>query len=260
MDASDHQPQDHQPLDDDRIKRWDIDLTGTLGLDATRYKAVVCVVPVDLIDKAPWNFKHDEADRMETLVRQFRQSGQIINCIIRRKPGGRYELVDGNHRRDVFDVLNQPMAFCIELFQRASGEPITRDEAQRIASEIVIEFDIDPLAFGEVIASLSLVYGVDELSATSPFSEEQLEFYMGMNTFDFSDATPTPEAPVDEGTSTQRFRCSDEEMGYINRAIERMVTTGRSFDNRRSIKYGQVFSLLARYYLDRTGTEKGGET
>lgn len=236
------------------------DLSEMLGLDKAVYLAFPMVVPVALLMKAPWNYKKGDEMMEAALAANIAHSGQIINCCIRRLRDGTYEICDGNHRRDVFTLNEQENAFCVDLRKRTNGNPISVAEAKRIAGEVnETRFDTDPLLFGQLILDIRKVFPLEVLAQTFPYSVDQLSTYVELVDFDFSAEVAAPNAKVPEGWTQLNLTFPDEDFTQVNLAIERMVEHGATLDNRRSVKYGQVFSRLAVHYL-RTAASRVAAT
>lgn len=226
------------------------DLSEMMGLDTTVYLAYAMVVPVALLRKAPWNYKKGDEMMEAALAANIASTGQIINCCIRRLRDGTYEICDGNHRRDVFRINEQENAFCVDLRQRKNGKAITIAQAKRTAGEVnETRFDTDPLLFGQLLFDIRKVFTLEELARTMPYSEDQLSTYVELVDYDFSAEVAAPTSKVPEGWTQLNLTFPDEDFTQVNLAIERMVEQGATLDNRRSVKYGQVFSRLAGHFL-----------
>lgn len=69
-------------------------------------------VPVAKLDKAPWNYKGEDAVIGDRLRASLKRQGQIVNLIVRPMPRGRFEVVNGNHRLDKLRELMVQTAVC----------------------------------------------------------------------------------------------------------------------------------------------------
>lgn len=58
-----------------------------------------CEVPIDLIDEPPDNPNHFDADRFALLVQAVQAHEDLQPPLLRPKEGGRFEVIDGVHRK-----------------------------------------------------------------------------------------------------------------------------------------------------------------
>lgn len=207
----------------------------------------IAFIPFGLLDKAPWNYKHDDKEAAKKLLEQIRKEGQIINCCVREKRSGRFEIVDGNHRYDIFKILGQGYVFAFDL-RRKDGTPITKIEAKRLAPEInETKFKLDPLKFAPLAQELIGHFGLDELTRTMNFTGKELTGFAELTTFNW-DQFDQGGSSSPSGWTTITLFMPDEAAAVFNRAVE-VVSQTEQLDNRRSVKLGRVVELLSADFL-----------
>ncbi len=128
------------------------------------------IVPVHLIKKAPWNYKTDDDKISEKLSNNIGRIGQVENVQLRDLEDGYFEMVNGNHRLDVF--LQRGIKF---IFAYNHGD-ISIDEAKRIAVETnETRFYADELKLSKIINELKSEFNVEDLKTTFPYSEHEFK-------------------------------------------------------------------------------------
>lgn len=78
---------------------------------------------------AKWNYKENDHKTLEALKANIAKNGQLESIIVRELPNNKYEVVNGNHRLEVFKSLE------IKEVDAYSLGDISLKEAQRIALE-----------------------------------------------------------------------------------------------------------------------------
>lgn len=97
------------------------------------------LVRVSKLRKAPWNYKEEDEELSEKLLNAIKRSGQTVNIIVREIKDGNYEVVDGNHRVDVFQKLDLDEVYAVNLGR------VSVAEAKRQAVEVnETKFTINP--------------------------------------------------------------------------------------------------------------------
>jgi len=130
--------------------------------------------------KADWNYKKEDEEKTKKLVGNFKRNGQIENIIVRELDTGFYEVINGNHRKDVFDILK------IKKVHTYNFGNITQDRAVRIAIETnETRFDSDQLKLSELITMLTTKFKIADLSNTMPYSEQDINNFLEVANFDF---------------------------------------------------------------------------
>ena len=126
-------------------------------------------IPISKLKKADWNYKTDDDIKRQKLTQNIKRNGQIENIIVREIRGGKFEVINGNHRIDSFKDLNIK-----EIIGYNCGD-ISLIDAQRISIETnETKFDTDNLKLAETIQNIIAQYGQDDLSLTMPFSDQEL--------------------------------------------------------------------------------------
>lgn len=130
--------------------------------------------------KADWNYKKEDEEKTKKLVGNFKRNGQIENIIVRELETGFYEVINGNHRKDVFDILK------IKKVHTYNFGNITHERAVRIAIETnETRFDSDQLKLSELITMLTTKFKIADLSNTMPYSEDDINNFLEVANFDF---------------------------------------------------------------------------
>jgi len=127
------------------------------------------VVEVAQMRKAPWNIKGDDAGKTQKLKASMTENGVIKSCNVRELGDGTYEILDGNHRLDVFlDLeIGQVLAY--------NHGPISEEEGKLIAHQLLPHFDVDREKHRLVIERLTASgVTIGELSRTTRWSEAEL--------------------------------------------------------------------------------------
>jgi hypothetical protein len=138
-------------------------------------------IDIDLLVKADWNYKEEDADLQIKLENNIKRNGQIENIIVRLLDTGFYEVVNGNHRYDAFKKLGFKKIICCDLGK------ISRDEAvlQAVATNETKFKTIESILY-ERIKELGESYSLKELSDVLPYDEKMLEVQMKAVDFDFN--------------------------------------------------------------------------
>jgi hypothetical protein len=131
--------------------------------------------------KADWNYKKNDEHKKEKLKENIKRNGQIENIIIRSLDTGFYEVVNGNHRFEALKELGMETAICYDLGN------ISQRAAMRIAIETnETKFDTDQVSLAELIKEIVEEFPIDELELTMPYSDQDLENYIKLTEFDWS--------------------------------------------------------------------------
>lgn len=126
-------------------------------------------IPLDLIDKADWNYKEDDAALLKKLVNNFKRNGQVESVIVREMDGGRYEMVNGNHRLDAMRILEFPVVVAYNLGKCSEAA------ARRVAIETnETKFKSNDMRLSMLINQILGEYGEDELVETMPYTADEL--------------------------------------------------------------------------------------
>jgi hypothetical protein len=137
-------------------------------------------VAVSQLRMAPWNYKETEGRKVvetkKKLVSAMEKRGVILNLLIR--PIGVesgypvYEVVNGNHRLEIFHEKKILEAMCVDLGK------ISQQEAELIALETnELQFDSDPLKLASLIRDVGSIYSDDVIVDTTPYDLVSVEAY-----------------------------------------------------------------------------------
>ncbi|MDP6698771.1 MAG: ParB N-terminal domain-containing protein [Candidatus Latescibacteria bacterium] len=154
-------------------------------------------IPLDELHPAAWNYKDDDAEQAQKLLGNVRRNGQVQNIIVRWDlERDRWEVANGNHRLPVFadetaqrdhPQLCTPMCFSLGA--------VSQQEAARLAIETnELEFPVNDFRLAQVVGGLLEEFPLEELTATMPYTAEELHDYENMLDFDWSQFESAPKA------------------------------------------------------------------
>ena len=154
-------------------------------------------IPLSRLVSANWNYKEDDAEKTQKLAENIKRNGQVENLLTRELPTGFYEVVNGNHRLEVFSILGLSEAVCFNLGK------ISDAQARRIAVETnETKFRRDDVKLASLIREIAADYGGEfsfaEMLTTMPFDEDQLRGLATMADFDWQGFQATNEAELQE--------------------------------------------------------------
>ncbi len=131
------------------------------------------VIPISKLVKADWNYKTDDPVKKEKLKENIKRNGQIENVLVRLLDTGFYEIVNGNHRQDVFVELGFEEVVAFDFGK------ISLAAAQRIAIETnETKFDSDTDKLAKLLQEIKLEFNEEDLKATMPFDEDEFSEMM----------------------------------------------------------------------------------
>jgi len=143
------------------------------------------VLPLEKMVKASWNYKDEDSRKSKKLKGNLQKNGQVENLIVRQLEDGLFEVVNGNHRYDDMMALGWESAVVY------NAGKISDAAARRLAIETnETKFPTNNLILASLIEEIKLEFNDDDLAATLPFSEAELEGMVGLLSFDWSDPTP----------------------------------------------------------------------
>lgn len=135
-------------------------------------------LPLEKLIFADWNYKTNDEKLQKKLVANIKKTGQIENIIVRPIKGGKYEVINGNHRLLAFQELEYEEVFCYDLGK------ISDAHAKRIAIETnETKFKSDSIKLAQLMEELKLEF--DDIALTSPFSDEELDNMSKTLSFDW---------------------------------------------------------------------------
>jgi len=135
---------------------------------------------IDKLVKADWNYKTEDLDKSEKLKANIKRNGQVENILIRELDTGFFEVVNGNHRLDVFKDLGLKKVMCYNLGS------ISEQQAMRIAIETnETRFESDSIILGERIKELTKEFELEDLVSTLPYTEKEIENFKTLTDFDW---------------------------------------------------------------------------
>ena len=164
-------------------------------------------VAVSQLRMAPWNYKETEGPRVQEtkkkLITAMEKRGVILNLLVR--PIGVesgypvYEVVNGNHRLEIFLEKKILEAMCVDLGK------ISQQEAELIALETnELQFDSDPLKLASLVRDVGSIFSNDVIVQTTPYDLVSVEAYTralpGGSEMDIKSGAPGEASPAPDFT------------------------------------------------------------
>lgn len=130
-------------------------------------------LPVSSLVSAPWNYKKKSGEEVEEAKLKVRAAlhkrGQIVNLIVREMPDSLFEVVNGNHRLEVFLEDGVEKAMCFNL-----GE-VTQDQAEMIALETnELNVPADKYQLGKLLERVTSVVPIVQAAETLPYTVAEI--------------------------------------------------------------------------------------
>lgn len=163
-----------------------------------------CILPINKLVKAKWNYKNDDEEKKQKLKNNILKNGQIENIIV-RELGDKYEVVNGNHRLDVLLELKKKKVFCYNLGK------ISTAQAKKIAIETnETKFENDLLKLADLFSDISKEFSITELAETMPFTEKELQNFLELKNFEWPDNELEDDIEYGEYTKIIKIEVSKE--------------------------------------------------
>lgn len=173
-----------------------------------------CEIPISSLIKAKWNYKEDNDAKLQKLIAGIKRNGQIENIIVREVARGKFEVINGNHRYDAMVKLKRATAICFNLGK------VTLPFAQRLAVETnETRFESNGRTLAKLIKDIAEEYTAIDLATTFPYDQEEIEDFVRLVDFDWSEAQKGNESnnKGDEGLHTLKFRVSESTLKLWSR-------------------------------------------
>jgi len=135
----------------------------------TRFK----LVPVELLENAPWNYKGTDAKIQKALEHNMAEQGQVENINVREKKNGMFEVGNGNHRNVVFRKKGQQYALVCD-----HGTIDEETFIKRCIEQNETKFPVIKDQLGVLIKQLTVKYPIESLAETMPFSKSDLKAFI----------------------------------------------------------------------------------
>jgi len=142
-------------------------------------------IEVSKLMKAPWNYKRDDDEeeiekRKQALLNNFKENGQLENLIVRKMDGGKYEVVNGNHRLDVVNQLKFDSVICYDLGK------VSEARARFIAAQTnETKFPRDEVKFSQLLNYITKEIPLDDVLKNMPMSKEEMDDILKLQDFSF---------------------------------------------------------------------------
>tara|TARA_R110000868_G_scaffold93644_1_gene259108 strand:- start:186 stop:809 length:624 start_codon:yes stop_codon:yes gene_type:complete len=172
-------------------------------------------LPVAQLVEAEWNYKVQNAFVQGKLVENIRRNGQLETIIVRPIAKDVFEVVNGNHRLAAFRTLaTESVVVC-------NVGPITDAAARRMAIETnETRFERDDLQFAARLNEIMQEFPTDQLLVTMPYTEEELQSALSVQTFDWEENADKPKV---KKKGEVKFTVTPEQEAQIEQA--RRVTS-----------------------------------
>lgn len=149
-------------------------------------------IPFNKLVKADWNYKEEDKKLSKKLLSQIKKNGQVENVLV-RELGKKFEVINGNHRYDIFEILKVDYVMCYNFGK------ISKAQAQRIAIETnETKFDKDENKLANLLKDLTIDYTIEDLSSTMPYSEDDI-----IELVDFDDEKNAGNSKKESGTTAK---------------------------------------------------------
>jgi len=145
-------------------------------------------IPLDKLVECTWNYKTDDPEMDVKLQANMEKNKQVENLIVREMKGGKFEVVNGNHRLRILQKMEAEKAMCYNCGK------ISDEAAELLATETnETRYASDPLKLSALINRIAQVYPVSELAMTLPYTEAQIENYCKLSEFDWESSKQNEE-------------------------------------------------------------------
>lgn len=189
--------------------------------DAAHVPVQLIALPIDRLAYADWNYKEDDAFKLEKLKNNLKLHGQVENLCVRELPTGFYEVVNGNHRLTAFKELQWTAAVWCYNFGVISDAL-----AKRLAVELnETRFIANLTKLADVMDEVMAGFAREDLLATLPFTEPELETFAQMKDFDWNkeDEGKRKGAMLEGDRVILEFKLTPDQARVINEALIRLV-------------------------------------
>lgn len=190
------------------------------------------IFPIDILRKAPWNYKEEDEYKSVKLKNNIERIGQVENIQVRELEDGFYEVVNGNHRLEDMLALGKKWVMAYDHGQ------ISREEAKRIAIETnETRFPHDIGALAGILKELDEHFGTEDLEVTMPYTPDEFQDLIDIPNFDFTqyDNRLTPDeldekkAKGNDGVQPEEdvvvytLTCSQKERKALKIELDKMI-------------------------------------
>ena len=193
----------------------------------------LCVIPIELLVSAKWNYKGDSEYTMEALVDNLRRNGQIINVIVReigksgksKVVGGRFEVVNGNHRLEALLKIGANAAVCFNLGK------VSISEAKRIAIETnETNFSADVSKLSATVTAAVEGTDFDIEKDRMPFNVEEIHRFKEMSAIDWEQKQRPSRKGSAADKKTNEKMTPEQEKEKAKKALEEKSKQGMMYD------------------------------
>lgn len=136
------------------------------------------IISLENLEKAEWNYKTEDEEMGKKLEENIKSNGQIENIIVRNKGNNKWEVVNGNHRYDVFKKIGITDIVVYDL-----GECSIEEAKLKAVLTNETKFGVDVIKLGKIIKDISLNFNFDEVKKSLPFDDLQIDSYLKLDNF-----------------------------------------------------------------------------
>ena len=179
---------------------------GSLHGSQVDVRGVAKTVKVADLRPNTWNYNTQSEQVFQKLVTSIRRHGFTKPVVVRTALGPvPYEILDGEHRWRAVQVLGGDTITIVDL-----GE--VEDSKARELTIILNELGgrPDDVRLGDLLREINAMVPLEELAQVMPFSESELDTYMGAMSFDFAGLSGGDTRPpkTEEELAAQPMRSS----------------------------------------------------
>jgi len=202
------------------------------------------IIKLDLIDDHALNSNVVPDDVLEKIYRNIKRTKKTPPLIVRPKDDGRYEMLDGHHRKRILRRLN------IDEWECDVWKITEREGNVAIASLNTLRGQEDPRLRAQLLAELSTTIPIEQLAQFLPENQAQIEDALKLLSTDFSaleEAARAASGGGEEHPRAKTFLLYPDQEAVIQQALDTMIATE---DLRRAKNpEGQALELICANYL-----------
>lgn len=147
-------------------------------------------LPLMVLAKAPWNYKDEDAALSAKLKANIQRNGQVENLVVRQIADQEFEVINGNHRLDIFAQLQIDPIYVYNL-----GE-ITLEQAKQVAIELnETRFDPDTIRLARIVTDLAKTSDGANITQTTAFDPEDIKRLNDLIDFSWQNFDGDPTQP-----------------------------------------------------------------
>ena len=198
-------------------------------------KGMETIVKVDEVRPNDWNPNVQSPFIYEKEKTSIRKFGFVLPVIVRETDDGALEVIDGEHRLNAVKELQAEGVKIYTTPQKETLLPkgyINVKNMGKIGEETAKQLTVlmneltgeaDTLKLADLMKDLSDSVGMDHLVEIMPFTQVELENFIKLPDFDFSQFEGEPDEADGDKWVTLKYRLTQEQANIVQSAIERLV-------------------------------------